>query len=55
MKHPECSMCGSDQVVLDAYAEWSYVLQEWVLQSTFDDAYCLECEESTEINWVEDE
>lgn len=54
MKHPECSTCGCDQVLIDAYAEWSYELQEWVLHSTHDDAYCPDCESSTSITWEED-
>jgi hypothetical protein len=41
-----CAECGSDRVLLDAFAEWDEQKQDWTLQNTFDDAYCEGCEES---------
>lgn len=35
-----CGNCGSDHVLLDAWAEWDEEAQEWVLGSTFDHAVC---------------
>lgn len=36
-----CSTCGSTDVLCDAYAEWDFEAQKWVLQNTFDKgAYC---------------
>ena len=56
MKHPECTTCGSDQVMCDAYAYWDYEKQSWELHSTYDgNFYCSECEtDSSNVNWVED-
>jgi hypothetical protein len=39
-----CDVCGSEDVMLDAYAEWDTEIQDWVLRSTFDQAYCEQCE-----------
>lgn len=39
-----CSVCGSKDVVRDAWAEWDFEAQEWVLQNVFDNAYCETCE-----------
>jgi len=41
-----CSVCGSDDVRKDAYAEWDVEEQEWVLSSVYDDTVCNDCEES---------
>ena len=38
-----CTTCGSDQVLLDAWARWTTDTQEWELSSTFDSAYCEKC------------
>ena len=55
MKHPECTTCGSDQVMCDAYAYWDYAKQSWELHSTYDGNYfCSECEGETSITWEED-
>jgi len=56
MKHPECTTCGSDQVLCDAYAYWDYEKQSWELHSTYDGSFfCSECETgSNDVNWVED-
>jgi hypothetical protein len=40
-----CSKCGSDNVRVDAYAEWDIDAQDWVLAATFDDAICEACAE----------
>ena len=54
MKHPECTTCGSDQILRDAYAYWDYEKQSWELHSTYDTFYCNECESETSITWEED-
>lgn len=38
-----CTTCGSDQVLLDAWAAWNPDTQKWELSSTFDSAYCEKC------------
>lgn len=40
LKNMVCRDCGSTQVLLDAWAEWDIASQQWVLQNTFDNAYC---------------
>lgn len=40
-----CSVCGSENVKRDAWAEWSVQEQSWVLCSTYDNTYCEDCEE----------
>jgi len=39
-----CTTCGSDRVLLDAWARWNTDTQQWELSSTFDSAYCEECQ-----------
>lgn len=39
-----CGTCGSTDVLLDAFVEWDEVEQTWVIQNTFDAAYCETCE-----------
>lgn len=55
MKHPECTTCGSDQVLADSYAYWDYEKQSWELHSVYDgNFYCNECEGETSVTWKED-
>ena len=42
-----CEQCGSEDVGIDAYAEWSVEEQEWVLASTYDAAHCTMCDGET--------
>ena len=53
MKKPVCSRCGSDAVLLDAYAEWDMEKQDWVLQNVFQDAICEDCEGEASLDWVD--
>lgn len=53
MLRMKCSHCGSEQVLLDAWAEWDVQQQEWVLQNVFQQAYCETCDGETTINEVE--
>lgn len=50
---PVCATCGSENVVADAWAEWDFEKQEWVLQTSFDDKFCHDCETSCKVNWIE--
>ena len=50
-----CKTCGSDDVVKDAWANWDYSLQQWVLSQTFDSAWCEKCEDETNLIGIEDE
>lgn len=48
-----CAECGSDDVVVDAWAEWDEATQEFVLRSVFDEMFCLACEQACDINEVD--
>ena len=37
---PECTECGGNNVLRDAYAEWDIGKQEWILQNVFDHSVC---------------
>ena len=53
-QHPVCAHCKSDDVVLDAFACWNHETQDWVLEDTYDNSYCRDCESDTFFEWVED-
>lgn len=53
MNYPTCSECGSGGVKVDAFAVWDIGLQDWVLDATFDAAYCEECDGETSLAWKE--
>lgn len=44
-----CCKCGSEDVMLDAWAEWDFANQEWTLRSTHDNAFCNDCGGETRI------
>ncbi len=48
-----CSVCGSDEVSRDAWANWDTARQEWVLGAVFDYAHCHRCERETRLIEVE--
>lgn len=48
-----CRECGSENVLRDAWAEWDYESQEWVLQNVFDAAFCEDCEGECSIDETE--
>ena len=50
---PVCSLCGSDNIHTDAYAEWDIDNQKWDLSSTFDNTDCADCGNECSIEWVE--
>ena len=39
-----CSVCGSTDIRIDAWAEWDEEIQEWVLSEVYDAAFCMGCE-----------
>ncbi|WP_421702334.1 DUF3768 domain-containing protein [Aliiroseovarius sp.] len=53
--YPTCSICGSPQVVRDAWAEWSVTFHDWVLKTTFDEFACDKCGGQTNPVWKVDE
>lgn len=48
-----CKYCGSEDVRADAWAEWDFDKQEWVLAETYDNEYCNSCEGDTKVIDVE--
>jgi hypothetical protein len=50
---PVCAVCGSENVVADAWAEWDVEKQDWELRSTFDDKFCEDCEGECSVDWVD--
>lgn len=48
-----CEMCGTDEIVWDAWAEWDAEEQKEILNNSFDYCYCLKCEEETNAVEVE--
>lgn len=44
-----CSTCGSNRVLLDAWAAWSDETQTWDLASTTQSAFCEDCYGETRI------
>ena len=47
-----CAHCGSENVVADAWAEWSG--KEWVLSTVFDYRHCNDCDGKTTVNEVQE-
>jgi hypothetical protein len=39
-----CNTCGSEEVLVDAWAAWDKGNQRWELSSTFDAAFCTACD-----------
>jgi len=46
-KRVTCCTCGGENVLIDAWAAWSFEKQEWELQNTFQQAYCEDCDGET--------
>lgn len=40
---PICEACGSEDILVDAYASWDVETQKYVLHSTYDDTRCNDC------------
>lgn len=38
-----CSTCGSENILVDAWAEWDVESQSWVVAETFKTAVCGAC------------
>jgi hypothetical protein len=51
-RYPVCAECGSFEVIKDAWAEWDHESQKWVLSTTFDTEFCVDCDGETNIEWI---
>ena len=47
-----CAECRSEDVMLDAWAEWCTDDQCWTLKAVFDEAFCEDCDGSTRLDHV---
>jgi len=54
-EYPVCSECGSDDVKVDAFAEWDVERQKWVLSDVFDNEFCCDCDGETHLRWETEE
>jgi len=48
-KNMVCKYCNSDTVLRDAWASWDEDLQDWVLETVFDQGHCGDCDGETTI------
>lgn len=48
-----CSECGSHDVQRDAFAEWDYDTQQWVVGPVFDQGYCENCQGEASLDEIE--
>lgn len=48
---PVCGTCGSERVVLEAFACWNREFGLWELEATRDLAHCHVCEHPTDLVW----
>lgn len=48
-----CPYCGSDDILVDAYAAWDIETQKWTLHATYDDACCNWCGETFDCYKIE--
>jgi hypothetical protein len=49
-----CKVCGSDNVVMDAWVKWNPEKDDWEIDSVHDTAFCYDCEGETIIVDVDD-
>ena len=52
IEKPVCAECGSTDIVVDAFAEWSVESQAWVLHSTYDYTHCNDCDGECRVEWM---
>jgi len=49
---PVCAVCGSDDIICQATAQWSNEAQEWQLANTFNQpAHCNTCSHDGQLVW----
>jgi hypothetical protein len=52
MEKPVCSKCNSDEVCIDSWAKWDYFEQAWTIDSTFNNAFCRNCDGECKLSWI---
>jgi len=54
--HPVCAVCGSDDILFDAYVQWDRGLQDWSVTMVTDDGHvCENCGHEVKVKWTGDE
>jgi len=48
-----CRDCGSDDVLIDAWAKWNEETQQMELATTFDHTHCASCDGECKVNEIE--
>lgn len=48
---PRCAECGSNQISVDATAQWDVEEQDWVLCGTCDHTVCEDCGSEAQPDW----
>ena len=48
-----CTTCGSDDVIIDAWAKWDVETQQAELHNVFDNRFCNNCESECKIKEIE--
>ena len=48
-----CTECGSDSIVIDAWAVWSIEQQGWVLGEIWNEVFCKDCDASSEFELID--
>lgn len=49
---PVCATCGSQDVVVDAWASWNPATAMWELEDCSDAAFCKACNGKTKLRWT---
>lgn len=47
MKSYVCRRCKSENILVDAYAQWDVANQKWFITSVFDNYECVDCDGET--------
>lgn len=51
---PVCRNCGSDDVLVDAFASWDPVAQDWKVHDTYaKNGFCNACNGEARTTWIE--
>ena len=52
MKNYVCRHCKSENILIDAYAQWNVAAQDYVITTIFDNAECIDCGGQTQIEEI---
>ena len=49
-----CAICKSENVMADAAVSWNDEINQWEIETVYDNAYCADCDGDTNIEDMED-